>query len=81
MQTMIKAKAKTIQIFLPDGNPRGIRIAEITSRTVAAIQIPRSKLDDAAKRNELTNVCVYLLVGESDSKPIVYIGVKTVLTD
>jgi len=25
--------AKTIQIFLPDGNPRGVRVAEITSRT------------------------------------------------
>jgi hypothetical protein len=69
-----QTKAKTIQIFLPDGNPRGIRIAEITSRTVAAVQIPRSKLEDAAKRKEIDNVGVYFLVGESDSKPIVYIG-------
>jgi len=29
--------AKTIQIFLPDGNARSVRIAEITSRTVQAI--------------------------------------------
>ena len=36
---------KTIQIFLPDGNPRSVKIAEITSRTVQAILIPRSKLD------------------------------------
>jgi hypothetical protein len=71
---MSNRTAKTIQIFLPDGNPRGIRIAEITSRTVAAIQIPRSKLEDAAKRRELNNVGVYLLFGESESKPSVYIG-------
>ncbi len=24
---------KTIQIYLPDGNPRGLKIADITSRT------------------------------------------------
>ena len=65
---------KTIQIFLPDGNPRGIKIAEITSRTVSAILLPRSKLDEAAQRQELDNVGVYLLFGETESKPQVYIG-------
>ena len=44
------ALGKTIQIFLPDGNPRSLKIAEITSRTVQAILIPRAKLDDAARR-------------------------------
>ena len=39
---------KTIQIYLPDGNPRSIKIAEITSRTVQAILIPRANLDDKA---------------------------------
>jgi hypothetical protein len=29
----------TIQVFLPDGNPRSLKIAEITSRTVQAILI------------------------------------------
>lgn len=28
------ARPQTIQIFLPDGNPRGVRIADITNRTV-----------------------------------------------
>ncbi len=32
--------AKTIQIFLPNGNPRGVKIAEVTNRTVQAILIP-----------------------------------------
>ena len=70
------ALGKTIQIFLPDGNPRSLKIAEITSRTVQAILIPRAKLDDAAKRHELKNVGVYLLIGSSDedSKPILYVG-------
>lgn len=67
---------KTIQIFLPDGNPRSIKIAEITSRTVQAILIPRSKLDYAASRNELNSVGIYFLIGSSDEevKPIIYVG-------
>lgn len=67
---------KTIQIFLPDGNPRGIRIAAITSRTVQAIQIPRSSLHEAQARQEPHNVGVYFLFGESEesTKPVVYIG-------
>jgi len=70
------ALGKTIQIFLPDGNPRSLKIAEITSRTIQAILIPRAKLDDAAKRQELKNVGVYFLIGSSDedSKPMLYIG-------
>ena len=67
---------KTIQIFLPDGNPRSIKIAEITSRTVQAILIPRSKLDFIFSRDELSNVGVYFLVGnpEEEAKPQLYVG-------
>ena len=70
----MKASAKTIQIFLPDGNPHGIKIAEITSRTVLAILIPRQQLAEAAKREELNGVGVYMLFGQSDAKPQLYIG-------
>lgn len=31
---------KTIQIFLPGGDPRGIRVAEITTRIVQVIEVP-----------------------------------------
>ncbi|HEX2866574.1 MAG TPA: GIY-YIG nuclease family protein [Ignavibacteriales bacterium] len=67
---------KTIQIFLPDGNPRSVKIAEITSRTVQAILIPRTKLDFIFEREELNNVGVYLLSGnpDEDIKPLLYIG-------
>ena len=70
----MKQIGKTIQIYLPDGNPRSLKIAEITSRTVSAILIPRPKLDEAAKRDELNSVGVYLLFGSKESKPQVYIG-------
>lgn len=70
------ATGTTIQVFLPDGNPRGLKFAEITSRTVQAMLIPRARLDEAANRPELKNVGVYFLVGTSDedSKPILYVG-------
>lgn len=69
-------QARTIQIFLPDGNPRGVRIAEITSRTVQVIQVPRAQLEEAAQRPELGNVGVYFLIGDGGEgiTPAVYVG-------
>ena len=69
-------QARTIQIFLPDGNPRGLRLAEITSRTVQVLLVPRAQLDEALKRSELEAVGVYFLVGESADgvEPLVYVG-------
>ena len=68
---------KTVQIYLPDGNARSVRIAEITSRTVQATQIPRSKLNTAEDREEIQSVGVYFLFGETDEdagKPVAYVG-------
>jgi len=67
---------RTIQIYLPSGEPRGIRIAELTTRTVQAILIPQSQLKDARIRPELDQIAVYFLFGESEeqAKPLVYIG-------
>jgi hypothetical protein len=71
------ARAKTIQIYLPDGNARGVRVAEVTSRTVQAVQIPRSELTAAAERDEVQRVGLYVLVGDTDDeagKPVAYVG-------
>jgi hypothetical protein len=69
------AKGKTIQIYLPDGNPRGIRLADITSRSILATSIPRSMMDTAQKRIELSNVGVYFLVGAEEGEDTkVYVG-------
>jgi hypothetical protein len=68
--------AKTIQIFLPDGEPRGIRIAEMTTRIVQAIQFPRARIDRLFSRPELDHVGVYFLFGGSDesAKPRAYVS-------
>ncbi len=73
---MTNSQAKTLQIFLPTGEPRGIRIAELTTRIVQAVLIPRSELADAKTRPELDHVAVYFLFGDAEeaAKPIVYIG-------
>lgn len=69
-------RPQTIQIFLPDGSPRSVKIAEITNRVVKAILVPRNKLGYISTRTELNNVGIYFLFGESaeKAKPIVYIG-------
>ncbi|MFW6062182.1 MAG: GIY-YIG nuclease family protein, partial [Planctomycetota bacterium] len=73
---MSERRPQTIQFFLPQGEPRGIRIAEITTRIVQAVYIPRNKLAEAADRAELRNVGVYFLFGQPEeaAKGIVYIG-------
>ena len=67
---------KTIQIYLPDGNPRSVKIAEITSRTAKVVLVPRSQLDFIATRDELKTVGIYFLVGNEDSdlRSMLYVG-------
>lgn len=68
--------ATTIQIFLPSGDPRGLRIAEITTRIVQVIEVPRSRLDEFVRMPESGQVGVYFLFGsDADTDdPQVYIG-------
>jgi hypothetical protein len=68
--------AKTIQIFLPSGDPQGIRIAEITTRIVQVIEVPRSLLQNFMAMPESNQVGLYFLFGESEdgSEHKVYIG-------
>ena len=70
------ATPKTIQIFLPGGDPRGIRIAEITTRIVQVIEVPRSLLDHFLAMPESAQVALYFLIGESEdgTEQRVYIG-------
>ncbi|WP_054951643.1 GIY-YIG nuclease family protein [Numidum massiliense] len=71
-----KPVGKTIQIFMPDGSPTSIKIAEITTRIVQLLLIPRNKLQEMGLRQEAKTVGLYFLFGkgDADSKPYVYIG-------
>lgn len=75
LQKMNKSP-KTIQIFLPDGDPTGIRIAEITTSIVKAIELPRHELEAFMQMPESTQVGLYFLFGEDEetSEKLLYIG-------
>ena len=68
--------AKTIQIYLPGGQPRGVRIAEITTRILQVVVSPRTQLESVFTRPEIRFPAIYFLVGELEdqAKPVVYIG-------
>lgn len=69
-------RPQTIQIFLPDGNPTSIKIADLTNRMIVAVLIPRNKLIDCGIRPEVRKYGIYFLFGvnEDKAKPICYIG-------
>lgn len=67
---------KTIQIFLPGGDPQGVRVAELTTRIVQVFEVPRILLPEFFKMPESSQVALYFLTGsEGDgSDPRVYVG-------
>jgi hypothetical protein len=69
-------RPQTIQIFLPDGNPTSIKIADLTNRMIVAVLIPRNKLTECGVRPEVRKYGIYFLFGvnEEKAKPISYIG-------
>jgi len=69
-------RGKTIQIYLPDGNPKGIKICDLPTSIAKAILIPRNKLKEASEYLNLSKVGVYFLVSEKDEMDLahVYIG-------
>jgi hypothetical protein len=72
----MKPTPKTLQVFLPEGTPAGIQIAELTTRIVQAISVPRTHLKQFFERPESQYVGTYFLFGGEDdgSKPLAYIG-------
>jgi len=66
---------KTIHIYLPDGNPRGIKICDIDSSLVNAVYIPRKELKKVADNEDLKEPGIYFLIKKDEgSKPEIYIG-------
>jgi hypothetical protein len=68
-------RAQTIQIYLPEGDPAGLRVANLTTRTVRVFEVPRSLLSKFLKRPEAGQVGVYYLFGSGDDETArCYIG-------
>ncbi len=70
------ARARTIQIYLPSGDPRGLRVAELTTSIVRVVEIPRSLLSEFQQTPESKQVGLYFLFGDSENgaDAMAYIG-------
>ncbi len=66
----------SIKIFLPHGQPDGLRIVDKSNWTGRGIVFPRSLFPDIKKRDEFQETGVYVLVGPSEDGelPKIYIG-------
>lgn len=71
-------KPRSINIFLLDGDPNGIRVAQIMMSTIQAIAFRRNKLGEVRKTfPEIERPGVYILIGEDENEPdrqLAYIG-------
>jgi hypothetical protein len=67
---------QTIQIFLPSGDPQGIREAAITTRIIRVFDVPRSALAEFLAMDAAKQVGLYFLIGESEDSDLTqaYIG-------
>lgn len=67
----------TIRIFVPNGDPEGVRIIDRMNWTGLGIVFPRDKWKATCNRDELNRTGIYILVGyedEDDDLPTLYIG-------
>jgi hypothetical protein len=73
----------TIKLFLPRGDAKSLRTAEISNWSGKAVAAPRTELDELLTREELDKPGVYILTG-SDPKtnaPHAYIGEAEVIRE
>lgn len=73
----------TIKLFLPLGDAKSLRTAEISNWTGKAIAAPRTELDDLLAREELEKAGVYILIGNDPqtNAPRAYIGEAEVIRE
>ena len=73
----------TIKLFLPRGDAKSLRTAEISNWTGKAVAAPRTELDELLAREELDKAGVYILIGSDPltNAPRAYIGEAEVIRD
>jgi hypothetical protein len=71
---MKNSSPKTIKLFLPEGDPTGVKKIQLSNWSGLAFVIPRNKLEVINVREELNKQCLYFLVGGTSISPEVYIG-------
>jgi hypothetical protein len=73
----------TIKLFLPRGDAKSLRTAEISNWSGKAIAAPRTELDELLAREELDKAGVYMLLGTDPqtNSPHAYIGEAEVIRE
>ncbi len=73
----------TIKLFLPRGDAKGLRIAEISNWSGKALAAPRTELDDLLARVECEGAGVYVLLGNDPDTNAqrAYVGEAEVIRD
>src|ERR1035441_6517813 len=73
----------TIKLFLPRGDAKSLRTAEISNWTGNAIAAPRTEMDELLLLEELDKAGVYILTGTDplSGSPLAYIGEAEIIRD
>jgi hypothetical protein len=73
----------TIKLFLPRGDAKSLRTAEISNWTGKAVAAPRTEIEELLARDELDKAGVYILFGSDlvTNAARAYIGEAEVLRD
>jgi len=73
----------TIKLFLPLGDAKSLRTAEISNWTGKAVAAPRTELDELLAREELEKAGIYILSGNDPvtNAPLAYIGEAEIIRD
>lgn len=66
----------SVRVFLPGGDPDGIKVVEKSNWTGCGLVVPRALFGEGKARSELERAGVYVLVGQAEVSPLprVYVG-------
>jgi hypothetical protein len=74
--SIMKNRGFSVRVFLPDGDPDGIKVVEKSNWSGCGLVVPRALFAEAKSRSELDRTGVYILIGPSETStlPQAYIG-------
>lgn len=68
------SQGRSLELFFVDGRPDGMLTAEVFNWTGHVLRTPRTQLKEALARPEAGYTGVYILFGEQDDHPLIYVG-------
>lgn len=76
MNKPVSRRGFSVNVFLPTGDPEGLKVVEKSNWSGRGLVIPKAIFGESKSREELSRTGVYLLVGPSETSalPTVYVG-------